>query len=244
MSSNWFDYIGIYNSVEFNNTDGTYNVTISLNNSTNTTKKISNLFRIYNDIGLAYDSTTPGYFYISNDNKYIYLDGTNPSLNIKYINYVINNKISNDKLLTLLTTLSNSNVKTIIYNSKISDDFCINLALETDTNNRIIQLENLNNNPYANYDCFIKTYIINKNLNQNTPSNSRYNLSMLNKPVENMDTTEPRMICNSNNLTYTEYNKYYMYGLTFMNGLLLIIAVAMIFMLFEDNINIKNKNKL
>jgi hypothetical protein len=67
---------------------------------------------------------------------------------------------------------------------------------------------------------------------------------MLNKPVENMDTTEPRMICNSNNLTYTEYNKYYMYGLTFMNGLLLIIAVAMIFMLFEDNINIKNKNKL
>jgi len=243
MSSNGFDYIGIYNSVEFNNTDGTYNVTISINNTSDNTKKIKNLFRIYNDVGLVYDSVKPGYFYISNDNQYIYLDSTSVDLNIKYLNYVINNKITNDKLLTILTSLSDSDAKTNIYNTKISDDFCINLALETDTDKRIIQLENLSSNPYANYDCFIKTYILNKNLNNlNSPSNGRYNLSMINKPIENMSTIEPIMVCNSNNLTYTEYNRYYMYGLTFMNGLLIIIAIAMIFIIFEDNI--KNKNKM
>jgi hypothetical protein len=43
----------------------------------------------------------------------------------------------------------------------------------------------------------------------------------------------PDIVCNSNNITTNEYNRYYIYGLGMMNFLLFVIAVALIFTLFE-----------
>jgi hypothetical protein len=45
----------------------------------------------------------------------------------------------------------------------------------------------------------------------------------------------PDIVCtnSNNNVTNNEYNRYYIYGLGMMNFLLFVIAVALIFTLFE-----------
>jgi hypothetical protein len=50
------------------------------------------------------------------------------------------------------------------------------------------------------------------------------------------DGTRTNFLCNSNN---TEINTYYVYGLTFMNGLLIIISIALVLLVFDD----KNKKQ-
>ena len=46
----------------------------------------------------------------------------------------------------------------------------------------------------------------------------------------------PDIVCtnNNNNITNNEFNRYYIYGLGMMNFLLFVIAVALIFTLFEN----------
>ena len=157
------------NIITYNNSTGLYDLTLNDNS-------IINTVRIFNTTDLISNNSNNGFFYISPDNKYIYLDGISPILDIQYLNFCLNNgSITNDELLEIqLTTitskkkiqnesydaiqlrLSSSNPEIISYLKK---NVCINFAYEQNLEKRNTQLKLLKNNPiyvsYLDYECKI-----------------------------------------------------------------------------------------
>jgi len=257
-----------YDLIKYNSVTGLYD--ISLSNSV-----IASGFRIFNSTNLVSDNTNNGLFYISSDNKYIYLDGDDLNLNIKYLYYSINNlSVTNTVLSDIYLGSSVAKINDKTYNqikneiqsetlSEIQKTLCINFAYEQNLDTRTKQINLLQSNPiyqsYLKYTCNQVNNITippiisgTPGLSFGTPGLSSGNLPHLGSSGSTSDSINASPItnsiniggstlsCNSNNMDIKEYNVYYMYGLTFLNGMLIIIGVSLIFLLFDD----KQKSKI
>lgn len=238
-----------YNIIQYNPQTGLYDIYKS-----GSTTSIASTIRIYNPTNLK--RTTLGFFYISDDNKYIYLDGTLPNLDIVYLDYSIkNSSVSNDVLYeinsgtsssTMLNGKSYNEIKTSMSTSSntmdaIKKTLCISFAYEQDFDKRVKQIELLVNNPiyksYNVYNCnssIVGPTILSPISGAPALSTSELSGSGKSSGTNEINVGGSTLMCNSNNMDIKEYNVYYMYGLTFLNGLLIIISIALILLLVDD----------
>jgi hypothetical protein len=238
-----------YNTITYNLQTGLYDIFAS-----GSPTPIASTIRIFNPTNLK--RTTLGFFYLSDDNKYIYLDGTIPNLDIVYLDYSIkNNSVTNDVLYeinsetsrsTILNGKSYSEINTSMNTSPATMDtikktLCINFAYEQDSEKRADQVELLANNEiykaYNAYSC--NSSIIQPTIPSPISGAPALSTSGLSRSGESSGTNPinvggSTLMCNSNNMDIKEYNVYYMYGLTFLNGLLIIISIALILLLVDD----------
>lgn len=195
-------------SYNLNNETGLYDLTM------NDGSIIKNQYRIINETGYRNEKRV-GYFNISTDNKYIFLDSKDPKKNYtnlyKFSRYGQLNKVDN---YGLYEVAHNPVQRLDVYNYVVPVDFCMILAFEDDMNLRRAQIKR--NKLYNNYDCMTVLADEDREYFQGAPG------------------AFPEIVCNSNNITNNEYNRYYIYGLGMMNFLLFVIAVALIFTLFEN----------
>lgn len=237
------------NIITYNSVTGLYDLTLSDNSIVNT-------IRIFNTTHLV--SSNSGFFYISPDNKYIYLDGTSPILDIQYLNFSLTSgSVTNDQLLDvqLTSSVSTKKIQNETYDvlqlrlsstnpqilSKLKSSVCLNFAYEQDSEIRKIQIKKLSKNAiytsYAEFSCTSNTgsYLSPAEMfgiNTTRPLDAEQFQENATSDVSSPNTESGNVFsCNSNN---TEINTYYMYGLTFMNGLLIIISVALILLVFDD----------
>lgn len=241
---------GLYSTITYNPQTGLYD--ISGSGST----LLASTIRIFNPTNLKNDSKSVGFFYISPDNKYIYLDGTSPNLDLIYLNYSITNSgVTNDILYeinsgtsgsVMLNNKSYSEIKTSLVESPatmvtIKKSLCINFAYEQDIDKRTKQVELLSKNAsyqaYNAYNC--NSSIIQPTIPSPISGAPALSTSGLSGSGESSGTNAinvggSTLLCNSNNMDIKEYNVYYMYGLTFLNGLLIIISIALILLLVDD----------
>ncbi len=198
-------------------------------------KVLNGMHRIFNRTSLLY-APENGYFLISKDN-YIFLYGNNPEEELnnlyKYSTYALKNNLTNKQLLDLsLDPVEKS--KLLIINK--SNDFCIYLALEKDPDEKLEQLRM--NKEFSKYDCLVREYIDTGRIDNTLKTPTSSLVDIFKKYVSNEEEKKPlEVTCNNvnNNIEINEYNRYYIYGLTFLNGILFIIAVALILILFDDN---------
>jgi hypothetical protein len=245
---------GTYNTINYNDKTGLYDIL-----SSGSTTPLASTIRIFNSTNLTYDATNIGFFYISPDNKYIYLDGSNPNLDIVYLNYSIekaSSALTNTVLYDIQSGTSSSSqingqtygdIKLSLSTSQpimtgLKKSICINFAYEQNSDIRANQLKLLANNTiYQSYNIY--------NCNSSTvgptiqspisgaPALSTGSLTGSGESSGESSGTNAiniggsTLMCNSNNMDIKEYNIYYMYGLTFLNGLLIIISVALILLL-------------
>jgi len=195
-------------SYNLNNETGLYDLTM------NDGSIIKNQYRIINETGYRNEKRV-GYFNISTDNKYIFLDSKDAKKNYtnlyKFSRYGQLNKVDN---YGLYEVAHNPVQRLDVYNYVVPVDFCMILAFEDDINVRRAQINR--NKLYNNYDCMTVLVDEDREYFQGAPG------------------AFPEIVCNSNNITNNEYNRYYIYGLGMMNFLLFVIAVALIFTLFEN----------
>jgi len=223
----------INNNIKYNSETGLYDIY-----KLNTLKPIANTIKIYNNTTLVYVKDVIGFFYISHDNKYIYLDGSNSNLDIEYLNFSIQNpSVTNSTLYDIYSTVSVSSKKinNETYNEiqerlsklTLTKQVCISFAYEQDSETRKKQIKLLLNNQeykiYKQYDCNVNTNEVFSPIT----GVENYDFS----PSTNPNNTT--VVCNSNNIT--QFNSYYMYGLTVLNGLLILITIALILLVFDDN---------
>jgi hypothetical protein len=258
-----------YNSIEYNSTTGLYDIKSG-------STLIASTIRIFNPTNLKYDSSNNGYFYLSMEtsspSKYIYLDGSNPDLDMSYLDYSIKNiSITNDILLEIhLGTSPNtrltispkslySDIKTSLNptSSTITDvkgRLCINFAFEQDSKIRAKQIllleKNSAYNTYNGYNCISSLStplgsvipspvsgapaLSTGGLLPNIEPSGSNGTSVVSPVSSTINIEGSTLSCNSNNMNIKEYNIYYMYGLTFLNGLLIIISIALILLLVDD----------
>jgi len=224
--------------IKYNSETGLYGIY-----KNNTNLPIVNSFRIYNNTTLLHSKDSIGYFYISPDNKYIYLDGSNPNLDIQYLYFsMMNPNVTNNILYDIysISSVSTKKINNETYDqiqtrlntitqdvmTNLKKQICISFAYELDIDNRKKQIDLLAQNSeykiYNQYDCTNETEsVINIEKYDISPTSST-------SPMSNSNT----LVCHSNNLT--EYNTYYMYGLTVLNGLLILISIALILLVFDD----------
>jgi len=213
------DNISISNSMylmsyEYNSDTGLYDLAFSDNSVS------AGYYRIYNESNLKNDGMI-GYFYISPDNKYIFLPGTNQEENIKnlykYSNFAKLNNKSNNELYEMANDPAKKNQ---LYNISVPENFCITLAFDEYIHIRNPQM--IKATGYTKYDCLTKSILntINNNSNCNNNSNN------------NTKNKEPVCICN--NVDINEYNIYYMRAFGFMNVLLIFVAIMLIYVMFDQ----------
>ena len=194
-------------SYNLNNNTGLYDLTM------NDGSLIKNQYRIINETGYK-NNKKVGYFNISTDNKYLFLDGKDSKKNYtnlyKFSRFGQLNKLDNYGLYEVSL---NPVQRLDVYNYVVPVDYCMILAFEDDINVRRMQMKR--NKLYNNYDCM--SVLINEDREY----------------FEGAPGAFPEIICNSNNITNNEFNRYYVYGLGAMNFLLFVIAVALILTLFE-----------
>jgi hypothetical protein len=248
-----------YNKIEYNSTTGLYDIKSE-------SIVIASTIRIFNPTNLKYDSLKVGYFFLSMEtsspSKYIYLDGSNPDLDMSYLDYSINNlSITNDILLEIYLGTSPNTRLTISPNSlyseiktslnptsltitNVKERLCINFAYEQDSKIRAKQVELLKkNSAYNTYNGYNCISLLESAIGSTIPSPisgaPALSTSGLSGSSQSFKTNEinvggSTLLCNSNNMDIKEYNVYYMYGLTFLNGLLIIISIALILLLVDD----------
>jgi len=258
----------LYSTITYNPLTGLYDI---LDKSST---PIVSTIRIFNPTNLKNDDKNVGFFYISPDNKYIYLDGTSPNLDIVYLNYSITNSGVTNNILyeinsgtagsVMFNGKSYNDIKTSLDTSdttmdRIKKSLCINFAYEQDSNKRTKQVELLANNAmykaYNAYNCntlsvgpVIPSPIsgappLSRGLSpglSSGPSGSGESKSGQSSGTNTINVGGSTLSCNSNNMDIKEYNVYYMYGLTFLNGLLIIISIALILLLVGDKGKKKN----
>ena len=196
-------------SYKLNNETGLYDLTM------NDGSIVKNQYRIINETGFKNENKV-GYFNISTDNKYLFLDGRDPQKNYtnlyKFTRYGQLNKLDNFGL----HQVSNNPVQRIdVYSYVVPVDYCMIIAFEQEPEIRRMQMKR--NKLYNNYDCM--TILIDEDREYFGGPPGAF----------------PDIVCtnSNNNVTNNEYNRYYIYGLGMMNFLLFVIAVALIFTLFE-----------
>jgi hypothetical protein len=238
--------------ITYNSVTGLYDLTLNDNSIVST-------IRIFNTTQLM--SSNSGFFYISPDNKYIYLDGISPSLDIQYLNFCLENgSVTNDQLLDiqLTSSVSTKKIQNETYDvlqlrlssaspqilSKLKSSVCLNFAYEQDSEVRMNQIKKLHKSSiytsYAEFSCSSNTGLYLspaemfgiKTVDTFTSDTENFQENATGS-ADSMSSAPPGTVfsCNSNN---TEINTYYMYGLTFMNGLLIIISIALILLVFDD----------
>jgi hypothetical protein len=201
-------YVVDYN---FNSESGLYDLTMSDNSI------IKSQYRIVNETGLKNDEQV-GFFNISPDDEYLFLDNKDPEHNYnnlyRYSRYAQLNNLDNNDLFEI----SINPVKSIeVYNYVVPAAFCFILAYEDDLDTKRMQMSKAN--LYNQFDC-ISVFVNQENF-EFAPGTDNF----------------PDIVCNSNNNsnnTEIEYNRYYMYGLTSVNFLLIVIMFALVFSLFKN----------
>ena len=206
-------------SYEYNIDTGLYDLAFSDNSLAD------GYYRIYNETDLTNDGMI-GYFYISPDNKYIFLPDDNHEENVKnlykYSNYAKINNLSNNQLYEIA---SDPAKKSQLYNLSVPSTFCITIAFEEYIHIRNPQMTKTTG--YTKYDCLAKS-IINK-INTNTNHNAN-----------NTNMKEPVCICN--NIDINEYNIYYMRAFGIMNVLLILVSIILIYSMFEEPTTHRSKS--
>lgn len=194
-------------SYKLNNDTGLYDLTM------NDGSLIKNQYRIINETGYT-NNRKVGYFNISTDNKYLFLDGKDAQKNYtnlyKFGRFGQLNKLDNNGLYEVSL---NPVQRLDVYNYVVPVDFCMILAFEDNINVRRMQLKR--NKLYNNYDCM--SVLVNEDREYFGGAPGAF----------------PEIICTNSNITNNEFNRYYMYGLGAMNFLLFVIAVALVLTLFE-----------
>jgi hypothetical protein len=196
-------------SYKLNNDTGLYDLTM------NDGSLVKNQYRIINETGYT-NNKKVGYFNISTDNKYLFLDGKDAKKNYtnlyKFGRFGQLNKLDNNGLYEVSL---NPVQRLDVYNYVVPVDFCMILAFEDNLNVRRMQMKR--NQLYNNYDCM--SVLVNEDREY----------------FEGAPGAFPEIICtnSNNNITNNEYNRYYVYGLGAMNFLLFVIAVALILTLFD-----------
>ena len=228
----------ILDTPTYNSITGLYDTPIKIGSE----DKVINSYRLLNNTNLKY-SENPGYFLISPDSKYIYItESTDINTFLKNILFSKNNlKYTNHDLLEI-------NNNPIEKYSKISlieipPESCINLSLEEDIINRDYQIKN--KNKYNQYDCLVKN-ISNISFTNVEPTSifekMTYYITGVSPitPSGGPSSTE----CNINAVEIIhQYNTFYVYGLTSLNLLIIIIAGMMIFTIIQDANKIEPKIK-
>ena len=202
-------YVVGYN---FNSESGLYDLTMSDKSI------IKNQYRIVNETGLKNDKQV-GFFNISADDKYIFLDNKEVEKNYsnlyKYSRYGQLNNLDNNDLFEI----SINPVKSIeVYNYVVPAGFCFVLAYEDDIKTKRMQM--INANLYNQYDC-ISVFINQENF----------------KDMPQFPDIEfPEIVCRKrNNNKEIDNKEYYVYGSDLTNIILIIITIALMYSLFKEN---------
>jgi hypothetical protein len=232
---NNMEYGYVTDNPKYNKTSGLYDVPIMIGEDI---KTISS-YRILNPTILKY-TLEPGYFLISPDSKFIYInDKTDINILIKYIIFSKNNlNYSNQDLLEINSDpIRKYNKISLI---EIPKEYCINLSLEDNDSDRKYQIAT--SNLYNNYDCLVKNIS-----NISFTNNESKKLGMFEtmsyfingSPSINKNDKEDHPDCNVTVTSIMEdvnqYNNYYVYGLTTLNCLFIIIIIIMVFNIIQDS---------
>jgi hypothetical protein len=240
------EYGYVIDPIEYNTISGLYNVRVKIDEDV----KIISCYRILNQTILKY-TENPGYFLISPNSKYIYIsDKTDINSFFKNLIFSKNNtNYSNQDLLDF-------NIDPIKKYTKISSidilpESCINLALEDDNTNRNYQI--VKANLYNNYDCLVKNVV---NMADNSFTNIEPKKTGIFESLSYYLTGSPSIYehnkDNNTNCNITvnsvmedvnEYNTFYIYGLTSLNLLFIIIIIIMVFNIVQDSEKLKIKSK-
>jgi hypothetical protein len=220
----------------YNSKIGLYEVPLSNN-------KIINCYRIFNGTNIKY-SPTPGYFYISIDNAYIFIT-EDANINDIIKNIIYSNSYPEKTNEDLLEINNDPYQKySIIALIEIPESTCINLALQDNDVDRRFQIEN--KNKYNSYDCLVKNLVDNfKNVEKTktlyetitnyvsyTPST--YNNDNKYKEPSNIDIDiDVTPVTNIQDIH--QYNQFYVVGLTSLNFLLIILIIIIIIIISQDN---------
>ena len=222
---------------KYNKISGLYDVPVMIDKDI---KTISS-YRILNPTILKY-TQEPGYFLISQDDKFIYInDKIDINILIKNIIFSKNNlNYSNEDILEI----NNDPIRK--YNKisliEIPPEYCINLALEDTDSDRKYQI--VNSNLYNNYDCLVKNINMANNNFTNIESKQSSILEtmsyyLIGSPSISINEKKESSDCNVTVNSVTEdiyqYNTYYIYGLTSLNCLFIIIIIIMVFNIIQDS---------
>jgi hypothetical protein len=207
-------YVIYYN---FNSESGLYDLTM------NDKSIIKSQYRIVNETGLK-NNKQVGFFNISADDKYIFLDNKDADKNYsnlyKYSRYAQLNNLDNNDLFEI----SINPVKSIeVYNYVVPVGYCLVLAYEDDIKTKRMQI--IKTNLYNQYDC-ISVFINQENF----------------KDMPEFPEIEfPEIVCkkrnNNKEIDNNEVNnkKYYVYGSDLTNIILTIIMIALVYSLLKEN---------
>jgi len=226
----------IIDTPKYNSDTYLYDVPILVNND----EKIISCYRILNNTSLVYEKE-PGYFFISTNNKYLYIKSDTEVMDIlKNIQFSLLNPLKTNKDLL---EINNDPVLKYTYIVELSlfDVNCINLALEDDTYKRLNQIRNANK--YNKYDCLVKN--VNKdsytNIENPSPNNNniyeRLSQIFIQSTSNSTSDTEDGNHETTTIIDIHTYNKFYVYGLTILNMLLIIIIIIIV-------VNISDANSL
>jgi len=229
---------------KYNKITGLYDVTVIIDKN----KKIISCYRILNPTILKY-TEEPGYFLISLNSKYIYInDKTDINTLLKNIIFSKNNlNYSNEDILEI--NIDPIKKYTLISSIDIPAESYINLAFEDNDVDRNYQI--INNNIYSKYDCLVvNAMMINNNFTNIEPkkggifeSLSHYFTGKKSEITTEKSDSGCTVNINSEIETINQYNNFYVYGLTSLNLLFLIIVIIMVFSLVNDSEKINKKVK-
>jgi hypothetical protein len=237
------EYGYITDTPKYNTISGLYDVHVKIDEDV----KTISCYRFLNPTKLKYTSE-PGYFLISPDSNYIFVNSL-IDMNTLFKNIIFsknNLNYTNDDLLEI-------NVDPIKKYTKISfieipPESCINLALENkeyDRNNQIVH-----NNIFNKYDCLVKnSSIISDNSFTNLEPKKPSLLESMSYYLTGSpsDSYDKKGDCNVHVTSIHEdihqYNTFYVYGLTSLNLLFLIIIIIMIFSIVQDSEKVNKRQK-
>jgi hypothetical protein len=237
------EYGYVADTPKYNKKSGLYDVPVMFEEDI----KIISCYRILNPTSIQY-TTEPGYFLLSHDSKYIYLNN-NTDINTVFKNIIFSkNNISytNEDLLEI-------NIDPVKKYTKISlidipPESCINLAFENNDFDKRYQIAN--NSLYNKYDC-LATNVVTMKDNSFTNIDVKktglletlsYYISGASTPSESNRSGNAE--CNVNIIEDVhQYNTFYVYSLTSLNLLFVIIIIIMIFNIVKDSEKMSQLNK-
>jgi hypothetical protein len=233
------EYGYITETPKYNKLNGLYDVKLVSETDTN----IISCYRLLNSTKLKW-TNSPGYFLLSPDSKYIFINNTTDiNTLIKNIIFSKNNlNYSNEELLEINTDPIKKYTK--LTPIDIPSEYCINLALEDNDNDRNYQI--VNKGIYNKYDCLVKNITT---MNNNTFTNLEPKKSTLFESMTYYLTGSPSQTIDPDNCNVTNiyqdidnYNTFYVYGLTSLNFISIIIIILLIVQIIQDSEKLKKKS--
>jgi hypothetical protein len=223
----------------YNKLSGLYDIKLMVGEDIN----LISCYRLLNSTKLKYVQS-PGYFLISPDSKYIFINEvTDINTLIKNIIFSKNNlNYSNEELLEINTDPIKKYTK--LAPIDIPPEYCINLALEDNDTDRNYQI--VNKDIYNKYDCLVKNITT---MNNNGFTNIEPIKLSFFESMTSYFTGSPSTTIDSNNCKITniyedihQYNTFYVYGLTSLNFIFIIIIILLIIQIMQDSEKLKNNS--